>query len=271
MRIVALTFVSAGLIQNAGCSGSGFSGSGNGNAVTSKKSANGEPTAKQTTQAKPAPEISKSTPTPAPTQAPTPTALPEVCSRTGAVSLEANVPTHQDFDAQVTNRYGDGMPSSDVAQSQVIRLDLNNIKGDVLPVSSFGLDDIAIIVKENQDLSLASKWNATTRTRNIRVPSDALMIFDGNNPEYASGSVDSGATTIYEFTNKRVTIAGGTSQSLRSVYELGAPLIAHNKIQLSELKARGFVDASNRIVFKVFHVAHGWGNVTLRFDLKPCQ
>lgn len=163
------------------------------------------------------------------------------------------------------------MPSSDVAQSQVVRLDLNSIQGDVLPVTSFALDDIAIIVKENQNLATASRWVPSTRTRNIIVPGDALMIYDGNDPEYASGSVDSGATTIYEFTNKSVTLPGGTSQSLRSVYGLGVPLIAHNKILLSDLKARGFVDASNRIVFKVFHVAHGWGNVTLRFDLKPCQ
>jgi hypothetical protein len=163
------------------------------------------------------------------------------------------------------------MPSSDVAQSQVVRLDLNTIQGDLLPVAEFSLDDIAIIVKENQDLAMASSWDPVSRRRTIKVPADALMIYDGNNPEYASGSVDSGATTIYEFTDRRVTLAGGTSQSLRSVYGLGVPLIAHNKVSLGELKARGFIDASNRVVFKVFHVAHGWGNVTLRFDLKACR
>jgi hypothetical protein len=98
--------------------------------------------------------------------------------------------------------------------------------------SETGAIAIEATMTTHQDLAMTSTWNATSRSRTIKVPSDALMIFEGNNTEYASRSIDSGAATIYEFSSKRVTLPGRTSQSLRTLY--------------------------------------GLGNVALRFDLKAC-
>jgi hypothetical protein len=192
------------------------------------------------------------------------------CSQEKSLSLDVSVQRHQDRDADMTGRYGEGMPTSDVDESAVVRLELNKIKGDLLPVKSFDLDDIAILVKESDVLTSTSSWSPQSRERSIRIPQHAVMIYDGNNPNYASGSVDSGATTHYKFGSKVVTLAGGESHSLKDVYGMGVPLVAHNKVTISDLKARGFVDGSNRLVFKVFHVSHGWGNVNLRFELSPC-
>lgn len=207
---------------------------------------------------------------PPPKVVPAPPPSNDVCSLEAPSVIEASVPTHQDVDAGATNRYGGGMPTSDVAQSAVVRLDLSKIKGSVLPVSSFSLDDIAIIVRETDSLAAASTFEAASRHRKIYVPAHALMIYDGNNPQYASGSVDSQAATTYNILNKAVFLPGGQSRSLREVYDSGIPLIAHNNISISDLKSRGFVDVAGRVVFKIFHVAHGWGNVTLKFEIKKC-
>jgi hypothetical protein len=213
------------------------------------------------------------TPTPAPVIVPSPNDTSVACARSGTLSFDASVVKHQDAEAGLRNRYGFGLsvPTSDVASSGVIQLSLADIEGNVLPVSAFALDDIAIIVKESDSIANVLQASADAKTRTIRIPAHAMMIYDGNNANFADGAVDSGSTTTYEFESSSVVLAGGNSLSLKHVYEMGVPLIVHNMVSISELRNRGFVNDSNQVVFKVFLVAHGWGWVTLRFTVSPCK
>lgn len=179
---------------------------------------------------------------------------------TTPVIFNLSVPRHRD------GGKGGSLPQAEVMESNVARFDMSSMEGSVLPVSKFGLDDIAFLVKETDTIA------AIASGRNITIPPYALLLYDGNNSNYAAGSVDSKLDTTYNFTGKpSVRIPGGSDMSLQAVYNLGVPLIAHNKIKLDDLKAKGFVDSAGKIAFKLMHVAHGSGNVDLQLTLNPCQ
>jgi hypothetical protein len=37
------------------------------------------------------------------------------------------------------------------------------------------------------------------------------------------------------------------------------------------MRAKGFVDASGNVAFKVVHVAHGYGHLNMVYTVQPCQ
>ena len=215
-----------------------------------------------------------------------PTVAPVLaCARSGSFSIDVSVAAHMDAQAKATGRYSLSINDSDVASSSVVKISVPDIVGDVLPISSFGQDDIAIIVKESVSISsvLAQAGAAGNWDRSITIPSDAVMIYDGKNASYAEGVVDYCGKTTYKFANKSpvdiVTTCNGTGEftkvvngsTLKAVYGLGVPLVAHNNIKISDLKSKGFVDSKGDIVFKVLHIAHGHGYVNLSFNLSKCQ
>ena len=160
----------------------------------------------------------------------------------------------------------DNMPQSDVAWSAVQRFNVSEIVGDILPVTSFGLDDVAFIVKETDQFA--------ANGRDISIPEHALIIKDGNNAEGASGRIDAKGNTVYRYKGQAVNI-GTNSQSLASalnqISNMGIQPINHNQIKISEMRAKGFVDANGNVAFKVVHVAHGFGFIRMDYTLQPCQ
>jgi hypothetical protein len=158
------------------------------------------------------------------------------------------------------------MPQSDVAWSAVQRFNVSEIAGDTLPVTSFGLDDVAFIVKEADQFS--------ANGRNIEIPEHALIIKDGNNAAGASGQIDAKGSTVYRYKGQQVTI-GTSSQTLASALNkisgMGIQPINHNQIKISDMRAKGFVDASGNVAFKVVHVAHGYGHLNMVYTVQPCQ
>ena len=97
------------------------------------------------------------------------------------------------------------------------------------------------------------------------------MIYNAADPNFASGAVDSTASTTYTFPGKPAVTVPAGKYTLRYVYGLGAPLIAHNNIKLQDLKDKGFVDATGKVAFKLMHVAHGIGSVGMTIIVKPCK
>lgn len=173
-----------------------------------------------------------------------------------------SIPHHKD----TVSGKKDPMPQSDVAWSPVQKFNVSEIAGDILPVTSFGLDDVAFIVKE------ADQFPANGR--NIEIPEHALIIKDGNNAEGASGRIDAKGSTVYRYKGQQVTI-GTNSQSLASALNqisgMGIQPINHNQIKISDMRAKGFVDASGNVAFKVVHVAHGFGHLNMVYTVQPCQ
>lgn len=160
----------------------------------------------------------------------------------------------------------DAMPQMDVAESAVQKFNVSLIAGDILPVGRFGLDDVAFIVKESDVFQ--------ARGRDIRIPDHALIIKDGNNVNGASGSVDAKGPTVYRYKAGQVTI-GTNQQSLASALNriagMGITPINHNQIKISDMRAKGFVDANGDVTFKVIHVAHGFGFLKMDYTLQPCK
>ena len=155
------------------------------------------------------------------------------------------------------------LPQSDVAMSEVKKFDFAQLEGNILPVSQFGLDDVVFIVKESDNFPAIG--------RNINLPAHAIMIYNAADPNFASGAVDSTAPTTYTFPGKPAVNVPPGKYTLRYVYGLGAPLIAHNQIKLQDLKDKGFVDAAGKVAFKLMHVAHGIGSVGMTIIVKPCK
>jgi len=158
------------------------------------------------------------------------------------------------------------LPQADILESQVIRFDSNAVVGNLLPVTSFGLDDVAFIVKETDQF--------TKNGRNINIPKHALLIKDGNNVNGAVGYIDSSVNTTYNFDGKSRTI--GTAKqvlatALNTIAGMGITPLAHNQIKIADMRERGFIDAQGQVAFKLIHIAHGIGYINLELVVQPCK
>jgi len=185
------------------------------------------------------------------------------CTRSpGAVSYDFSIPRHKDTVTYYSNNY----PVSDVEESRVIRFNVSNIVGDLLPVSAFGLDDVAFIVKETDQF--------VKNGRTITIPDHALVIKDGNNVNGASGHIDSARNTTYIYKSQQRVISSqrqDLATALNNIASMGISPINHNQIKISEMREKGFIDASGDVAFKVIHVAHGHGYLSMTYTLQPCK
>ena len=185
------------------------------------------------------------------------------CTRApGAISYDFSIPRHKDSVTSYSNNY----PVSDVEQSSVVRFHVSNIVGDLLPVSAFGLDDVAFIVKETDQFSKIG--------RTITIPDHALIIKDGNNAAGASGRIDSARNTTYIYKGQQRVISSqkqDLATALNTIGSMGIQPINHNQIKISEMREKGFIDANGIVAFKVVHVAHGHGYLNMTYTLQPCK
>lgn len=162
--------------------------------------------------------------------------------------------------------YREQMPKSDVEISALQRFNTADIAGDILPVTAFALDDVAFIVKESDNFAKIG--------RTITIPAHALIIKDGSLANGAAGKIDSAGNTIYRYNDKSVTITSqkqNLADALNKIGGMGITPINHNQIKISDLRARGFIDANGNVTFKVVHIAHGHGFISMKYTLKPCQ
>ena len=222
------------------------------------------------TDSKPINEIPRSIP--GPVFIPTPKDLTPICSISNTSEISLSIPNHQDVAAGKVDRYGfkSTVPATDVEATQVVKVDIGNVRGNIFPIGSFSLDDVAFIMRDDENIDSVLEYTSHGE-RLIKIPDHAIMIYDANNPNFSAGAVDSAETTIYQFTDKVVNLPGRRSMSLKQVYELGVPLLGHNQISMSELKKRGLVDAQGNLSFKVFHVAHGYGYLSFTLQLPRCK
>ncbi|MEY4630918.1 MAG: hypothetical protein RIQ81_1038 [Pseudomonadota bacterium] len=199
----------------------------------------------------------------------------KACIRSGAPrNINLSIAVHQDSKAAATDRYNGGIPATaDLTQSSVATFNIDEIAGNLLPVSNFKLDDMAIIVPANVTLNsvLSCGGGDCTRSRIITVPSVSMLVYNAADPKFASGSLDSHASTTYIFGPKKVVLPGNQNRKRSEVAALGIPGIAHNKITLKELKNRGFTDDQGNVAFKVLLVPHGSGFVEFMIKLAPCK
>lgn len=156
-------------------------------------------------------------------------------------------------------------------ETAVATFDTSKYQGFILPVSEFQLDDFAFIVKADFDIKTSYSLNGNTRS--ITLPPETMVIVDGKNPNYASGAVDDMKNTNYVFNGKSYSIPGGISiplsEAIKGVINLGVPHQPHDSISLDLLTKRGFL-VNNKVSFKIMHVAHGAGDVTLSFAIPQC-
>lgn len=156
-------------------------------------------------------------------------------------------------------------------ETEVASFDVSSFSGDILPVGSFTLDDFAFVVKP--DFIVASSYSLIGSTRTIVLPPEALVLVDGNNPNYASGSINHTLTTNYVFNNQTVSFSSASrplSTAIQDLLNIGVPFQAHNSISLSQLQTLGF-RTGNTIAFKIMHVVHGAGFVSLNFSIPQCD
>lgn len=156
-------------------------------------------------------------------------------------------------------------------ETSVASFDVSDYQAGLLPISSFALDDFAFIVKS--DFNVTSAYSLVGSTRTITLPPESLIVVDGNNPNYADGAVDHGLTTNYVFGGNTYSIPGGISIPLSTaiigVNALGVPFQPHNNISIAQLQSLGFV-SGGVVSFKIMHVVHGGGDVTLEISVPQC-
>ncbi len=156
-------------------------------------------------------------------------------------------------------------------ETDVATFALDSYEGNILPISSFVLDDFAFIVKP--DFNVQDSCIISGNTRTIYLPSDTFIIYDGNNPNYANGAVDDLLTTNYVFNGDTVSLPGGLSISLsiaiESLIAIGVTGQPHNTIALSTLQNKGYI-SGGVISFKIMHVSHGGGELSLSINVPKC-
>lgn len=199
----------------------------------------------------------------------------QVCTTTGQLNIPVlAVPARKDWtlsqhaaNAKLANP---GLPA-DIKATPIASIPLTAIEGNRLPIESFSIDDIAVIVRSDMDLSKMYRFDAEKSARVFTIPDDALMLYNADDPRFASGSLDSHMRTIYHFgESASVDLPAGVSKSLAQVYTLGVPLIAHNEVDIAMLSEKGMIIDGN-ISFKIVNITHGAGHVSASFYVTPCS
>jgi hypothetical protein len=205
--------------------------------------------------------------------------LSYTCQSNALVYSLASLQVKEDRDAQLCiiggtyykNLFLSFATNDEPRETESASFTVGNYQGNVLPISSFVLDDFAFVVKS--DFNVANCYSLVGATRTISLPSDCFILYDGNNPNYANGSVDDTLTTNYVFNGQTYSIPGGQSiplsTAIQDVLNLGVLAQPHNNIRLSEFASRGYI-SGGIISFKLMHIAHGGGNVTLTIDIPQC-
>lgn len=158
-------------------------------------------------------------------------------------------------------------------ESAVAEFDLDDFIGLLLPIDSYFLDDLAFFVKPDFDLAANFVLDTAQNQRTLTLPDEALIVVQSGNPDFAQGAVDDAMDTTYSFKGGSYTIPGGQSlplsQTIQGIINLGVPAQGHQDISLAQLQSLGFVE-NNVIKFKLIHVIHGAGGVTLGIDVPQC-
>lgn len=162
-------------------------------------------------------------------------------------------------------------PTNEPRETIVASFDVSSFSGDILPVSSFTLDDFAFIVKP--DFDVASSYSITGNVREIVLPPEAMILVDGNNVNYANGAVDDTLTTNYVFNGQTASFSPTSrplSTAIQDLINIGVPFQAHNNISLGNLQTLGF-RTGDVIAFKIMHVVHGSGFFSMNFSIPQCS
>jgi len=163
-------------------------------------------------------------------------------------------------------------------QTITATFNLSDYRGDLLPVvnNSFVLDDLAFFVKPGFDVTTAYAVDGSGN-RTIYLPDESLVVVDGNlvPPQYGNGHVTDSRDNTYIYKMQSFTIPASTgelvplSDAINGLIGIGVSVQPHNQISLSQLKSLGFV-TNNEVSFKIMHVAHGLGEITLQIDVPQC-
>lgn len=161
--------------------------------------------------------------------------------------------------------------STDFRLTDAIEFPLEMFKGDILPVTEFALDDLAFIVGSD---FVGSDFEVNAKGRVFPLPDNSLIIVDGNNPQFAVGKIDHKTTTTFRYRNKELIIPPlphlFTSDVVKKFGALGMSYQPHNAISLKRLEELGYVK-DNSVKFKILHITHGLGNLTLKMSIPTCS
>jgi uncharacterized protein (TIGR02217 family) len=163
-------------------------------------------------------------------------------------------------------------------QTATATFNLSDYSGNLLPVvnNTFALDDLAFFVKPGFDVTTAYSVDGGNN-RTIYLPDESLVVVDGNlvPPQYGNGHVTEARNNTYIYKGQSFTIPASTGElfplsvAINGLVGIGVPVQPHNQISLAQLESLGFA-VGNEISFKIMHVAHGLGNITLQIDVPQC-
>lgn len=160
-------------------------------------------------------------------------------------------------------------------KTTIASFDISDYQGSILPISNFVLDDFAFIVKS--DFNVASAYSLVGSTRVITLPPETLIVVEGGNPNFANGGLNHTLQTNYIYNGQTYIVPaapGGVpvtplSEAIQGLIAIGCPYQPHDSISINQLASLGFVN--NGIVsFKIMHVNHGGGNITLEINVPQC-
>jgi hypothetical protein len=161
-------------------------------------------------------------------------------------------------------------------QTETISFSISEINGDILPITNFVLDDFAFIVPSDHDIMTGYSLVGTNRA--ITIPSEALIVYEGGNPNYADGALTLNLTTTFTYESQTYTINRNDidpdstiplSEGIVGVIAMGVTAQPHNAISLNFLSDNGYI-SDGIISFKIMHIAFGGGNIELGINVPAC-
>ena len=155
-------------------------------------------------------------------------------------------------------------------QTATASIAVSDIVGNIIPVSSFFLDDIAFIVKADYNILSGYSFDGT---RTITIPPDSfLFYYDESDPLYGLISAGGDFNTDYVFNSQTYTFVPDpnvevefTLPIVQGILSLGVDLMPSNAISLSALQSKGYV-TNGVLNFKIMLIGHGGSEVTLTID-----
>ena len=162
-------------------------------------------------------------------------------------------------------------------QSGVFTLDVSTTENKLLPITTFAIDDLVVLIGANDTVTYTG-GNASGDPITFVFPEHAIVLSDPAQPGGQIGDLaDQNVPglvpkTLVFGTTATVQIPGSASAPLRigDLVSQGLPLKAYNELTLGDLKTAGDIDAANQLSFKLVYIPSGGGQISFQLQATPC-
>jgi hypothetical protein len=151
--------------------------------------------------------------------------------------------------------------------SGTFEVDLKSTEGLYLPVTSYSVDDVLVLIGGNESI-IQTGGLSKGETVTFKLPDGAMGLSDPNQFTGQNGKMapakDVFNTKIYSYRGRTITVSlhglpGGKDLHINELKPDGMPVVPYNKISLHELKNSKYIDEQGTLRIRLGLIPHGHG------------